>query len=52
MRGNLTIHFSSLVADTISVHGLEFAVRYYFARLPKFEARFFVQQAFLSLQPN
>lgn len=49
MRGSGSIRFSAMVADTISVHGLEFAVRYYFARLPKYEARFFIMQAYLSL---
>lgn len=47
MKGAPSIPFVELVRDTIRVHGLKFAVQYYFKRLPAWEARFFITQAYL-----
>lgn len=46
MRGNSTILFTNLVRDTISTHGLAWAVRYYAKRMPAWELRFFMKLAY------
>lgn len=45
MRGTTSIRFIDLVRDTIAVHGLAWAVRYYYRRMPAWEARFWLTQA-------
>ena len=40
MRGTMTIHFTTLVADSILEHGTGWAWRYYAKRLPLWELRF------------
>jgi hypothetical protein len=45
MRGTPAIPFTSLIRDTIATHGLEWAVRYYYKRLPMREARLFLRSA-------
>jgi hypothetical protein len=47
MRGTPRIPFSSLVADTIACHGLQWAVTYYAKRLPRHELRVFMRAAYL-----
>lgn len=44
-RGNSAFPFTEMVADTIKTHGLRWAVAYYYARLPAWEARFFIRRA-------
>lgn len=45
MTGSLQVTFLSLVRDTIAVHGLAFAVRYYGKRMPQWELRFWMRAA-------
>lgn len=45
MRGSLTVTFLDLVRDTVATHGIAWAVRYYYARMPAWEARFWLKQA-------
>lgn len=47
MRGTPTITFIDLVRDTIRTHGLRWAIAYYAKRMPMWEVRFFVTQAYL-----
>ena len=44
-HGSLAFPFTAMVRDTIETHGLEWAVSYYFKRLPASEARFFIRAA-------
>ena len=46
MSGCQSIRFLDLVRDTIAEHGLAFAVRYYTRRMPRWEARFWLTQAY------
>lgn len=43
--GRDNVPFTALVADTIATHGLTWACRYYYKRLPAWEARFFIRAA-------
>lgn len=52
MRGKPDLTFISLVQDTIRVHGLHWAVAYYSKRLTRFEARFFLTQAYLTFESD
>ena len=45
MSGKPTIPFTELVRDTIRAHGLRWAVAFYYAKLPAWEARFFIRSA-------
>lgn len=45
MSGKPNVPFTSLVRDTIETHGLQWAVAYYYKRLPAWEARFFIRAA-------
>lgn len=46
MSGCQSVRFVDLVRDTIREHGLQWAVAYYYRRLPRWEARFWLQQAY------
>lgn len=39
LKGSEFYPLTERIADTIAVHGLSFAVRYYMANLPRAEAR-------------
>ena len=43
--GSLSVPLTSLIADTITVHGLHFAVRFYAKRIPQFELRVLMRGA-------
>lgn len=45
MHGNGEVTFLAMVRDTIAVHGLAWAVRYYGKRLPRWELRFWMRAA-------
>lgn len=47
MSGKPEVPFIELVRDTIRAHGLAWAVAYYYKRLPAWQARFFIKQAYL-----
>lgn len=45
MSGKLGVPFTELVKSTIEVHGLQWAVAYYYKHLPAWQARFFIRAA-------
>lgn len=45
IRGTPQFPFTTMIADGIRTHGLRWACEYYFARLPTWEARFFIRAA-------
>lgn len=45
MQGALTVPFTEVVRDTITTHGLAWAVTYYYRRMPAWEARLFIRAA-------
>lgn len=47
MHGKGDVTFIELVRDTINAHGLAWSVKYYYKRLPAWQARFFIKQAYL-----
>jgi hypothetical protein len=44
-RGAVNVPFTSMVTDTIKVHGLHWAVEYYYKHPPAWQARFFIRAA-------
>lgn len=49
MSGSPMVTFIALVQDGIRTHGLQWAVTYYSKRMPRWEARFFITQAYLTM---
>lgn len=47
LHGAIGVPFVELIRDTIATHGLPWAVDYYTARLPRWEARFWLRLAYL-----
>ena len=45
MHGTLTITMTELIRDTIEVHGLAWAIAYYYKRMPVWEARTMLRAA-------
>lgn len=46
MRGCGDVTFLAMVRDTIAVHGVAWAVRYYAKRMPAWEVRFWMRAAY------
>lgn len=38
---------TAMIADTIAAHGLAWAVAYYYARMPAWQARILIRSAYL-----
>lgn len=49
MKGSTApgVSFIDLMRDTIETHGLRWAVQHYSKRMPAWEFRFFIKQAYL-----